>query len=251
MTTLVLLRHGNTEWSRENRFAGWGDAPLSDHGLEEARAAASMLKELGVTFDRCFTSRLSRARRTLDVAVSVLGLSPGAIEEDWRLNERHYGALQGEPRDVAVERYGNRDVSRWRRSYDVAPPPLGEDDPRWREQLERFPEVPISRQPRTESLADGAKRSIEMWQERILPVLREGSSVLVSAHTSPIRGIERALHGWDDRQSADFRVATGIPIIHVFDRGMRLVETRDLVGTLGDRIRQWAVRHKPDWLAGV
>ena len=251
MTTLVLLRHGSTLWSGENRFAGWGDTDLSEAGIAEARAAASMLADLGIAFDLAFTSRLSRARRTLDIAAERLRLPPESIRVDWRLNERHYGTLQGEGRDVAVERYGNRRVAEWRRAYDAAPPPLTDGDPRWREQLERFPEVPAHLQPRTESLAMGAARSAAVWTEEIAPALRGGLSILVAAHTSPIRGIERAIHGWDDRQSADFRIATGLPIVHVFDAELRLVESRDLVGGLADRIRRWTVRNKPDWLAGV
>jgi 2,3-bisphosphoglycerate-dependent phosphoglycerate mutase len=224
---------------------------LSEAGIAEARTAASMLADLGVTFDLAFTSRLARARRTLDIAAEMLRLPPDSVRVDWRLNERHYGALQGEARDVAVERYGNRKVAEWRRSYDAAPPELTDEDPRWREQLERFPEIPGELQPRSESLAAGAARAAAVWTQEIAPALRRGSSILVAAHTSPIRGIERAIYGWSDRQSADFRIATGLPIVHLFDADLRLVDSRDLVGGLADRIRRWTVRNKPDWLAGV
>ncbi len=158
MPTLVVVRHGPTVYSRENRFAGWHDTPLTIKGHEDARRAGETLRHAGLEFDVCFTSRLLRAEQTLRSILTSVRIEDGRIERDWRLNERHYGALQGETRGAIVASYGNAQVVEWRRSYDALPPLLGDDDPRCIEQLARFPDVPSHIQPRGERLRDAAER---------------------------------------------------------------------------------------------
>ena len=165
MPILVVMRHGATKWSQENRFAGWADAALSDKGLEEARKAARTLKKSGLSFDLCFTSFLSRASRTLDIVMQELGIAEESVKRDWRLNERHYGALQGETRSAMIARHGNAQVVQWRRAYSEVPPNLEDGDPRWIEQLERLTMVPLDRQPRAESLRQAAERVAPAWHE--------------------------------------------------------------------------------------
>jgi 2,3-bisphosphoglycerate-dependent phosphoglycerate mutase len=248
MPTLVLVRHGATEAAEANRFAGWDDTRLSATGLGEAQAAAETLSQAGFVFERCFTSRLARAEETLAAAAAALRLPEAIVVRDWRLNERHYGALQGEGRGAAIQHYGNAQVVEWRRSYDAVPPPLGPDDPRWHEQLARLADVPIALQPRTESLAQAVQRVTPVWHQAIAPALRRGERVLVVAHTSSIRGLARAIEGLDDAASAAFRIATAVPRVYSLDDALRPLERTDLAAGVAGGLRYWANRLKPRWL---
>jgi 2,3-bisphosphoglycerate-dependent phosphoglycerate mutase len=237
MATLVLLRHGRTVWGEANRFTGWGETPLDEVGFKEARAAAELLRKVGPAFDLCFSSRLLRAAQTLEVVAEILGVPQEAIRADWRLNERHYGALQGESREAMAERYGEAQIAEWRRSFHGRPPEMAEDDPRFIEQLARFPEIDRALQPRTESMAEGAARTRPVWTDEIAPALRAGRNVLVVAHTSPIRGIVREIEGLTDAQCGSFRVATAVPKRYVFDENLAVLENRYLLSGVSDRIR--------------
>ena len=251
MPTLVLLRHGTTVWSEENRFAGWADTPLSAGGMAEARSAGEVLAEAGFGFDLFVTSRLLRAQQTLDIALECLKVPNPVIEKDWRLNERHYGALQGERRINMVERYGNERVAAWRRDYHASPPLLEDNDPRWLEQIARLPDVPAALQPRGESMAAAAERVAPVWHERIAPALRAGRSVLVVAHTSAIRGIARVLEGLDDEACAAFRIATAVPRVYELDNTLALRGKSDLTSNASAAFRYWVNRLKPGWVGWI
>jgi len=242
------MRHGSTVSGEENRFAGWDDTPLSASGHADAARAAATLKKTGIAFDICFTSCLTRARQSLDPIVAALRIPEDRIVADWRLNERHYGALQGETRAAMIERYGNALVVEWRRSYDTPPPPLATDDPRFLEQLARLPQIPLDQQPRGESLRAAVERVTPAWAERIAPALRAGKRVLIVAHTSSIRALARTIEGLDDEASAAFRISTAIPRCYRLDDDLAMVERFDLTTGVRSQIRYWANRVKPRWL---
>jgi 2,3-bisphosphoglycerate-dependent phosphoglycerate mutase len=239
------MRHGATTWSQENRFAGWADASLSPKGLEEARKAAKSLKKAEISFDICFTSLLSRASQTLDAVTAELGIAQERVKRDWRLNERHYGALQGEPRSAMIQRYGNAQVVQWRRAYDEAPPLLGDGDPRWLEQLDRLKQVPLASQPRSESLRAAAERVAPVWDELMAPALKDGRNLLVVAHTSAIRGLARVIEQLTDEQCEAFRIATAIPRVYALGNDLKIQEKADLNEGLGSSLRYWSNRLKP------
>lgn len=251
MPTLVLMRHGATVWGEENRFAGWADTPLSLTGLAEAERAAQTLRRTGLVFDLCLTSRLLRAEQSLAAVQAMLRLPDEAIARDWRLNERHYGALQGELRAATIERFGNAQVVAWRRSYDVRPPLLDHDDARWHEQLARLADVPERLQPRGESLGNAVERVTPVWSDTIVPALTAGKRVLVVAHTSSIRALARAIEGLDDEASAAFRIATAIPRRYELDADLRVVGRTDLSEGAKARLRYWTNRLKPRRLGGL
>ncbi len=242
------MRHGATVSGEENRFAGWDDTPLSAAGHADAERAAATLRESAAEFDICFTSCLIRARQSLDPIASALAIPADRIVADWRLNERHYGALQRETRAAMIERYGNARVVEWRRSYDIPPPLLDTDDPRFLEQLARLPQIPAAQQPRGESLRDAVERVTPAWTERIAPALRAGRRVLVVAHTSSIRALARTIEGLDDEASAAFRIATAIPRFYRLDDSLAPVERADLTTGAKSQLRYWANRVKPRWL---
>ena len=245
MPTLVVIRHGATVYSQENRFAGWVDTPLTVKGRSDARHAGELLQRAGLEFDVCFTSRLIRAEQTLEAIRTSVRLDEVQIERDWRLNERHYGALQGETRGAVVSRYGNAQVVEWRRSYDACPPLLREDDPRCIEQLIRFPDLPSHVQPRGERLRDAADRVAPMWHERIAPALAKGLRVLIVAHTSSARGLARLIQGLNDDQCAAFRIATTIPRVYELDDNLMLRCMTDLRAGARSALLYWVNRLKP------
>jgi 2,3-bisphosphoglycerate-dependent phosphoglycerate mutase len=245
MQTLVLMRHGATLWGQQNRFAGWADTPLSDTGIKEAQGAAQSLAEAGLAFDISFTSSLKRASETLNIVANSEGTLVGNIVSDWRLNERHYGSLQGETRKTMIEKYGNQQVVSWRRSYAAVPPPLSADDPRWQEQLQRLPDIAIDDQPKSESMAMAALRVGPLWHTRLAPELKAGKRLLVVAHTSSIRGLARMIEGLNDEQAAAFRVATAIPLIYLFDDDLNFVKRTDLSDGAVTSLRYWMNRLKP------
>lgn len=245
MPTLVLMRHSATVSGQENRFAGWDDTRLSSTGLAAAERAAATLAAAKFIFDICLTSRLVRAEQSLAFVQDRLRLPDRAIQRDWRLNERHYGSLQGETREAMIEQYGNAQVVEWRRSYDARPPQLDLQDPRWHEQLARFPDIPAQHQPRGESLRDAVMRVSPVWSELIAPALRAGKCVFVAAHTSSIRAIARSIEGLDDDQSAAFRIATAIPRCYELDGDLGVIGRTDLIQGMESRLRYWANRLKP------
>ena len=245
------MRHGATLWGQENRFAGWADTPLSNTGVKEAESATRTLAKAGLAFDICFTSHLKRARQTLEIVAGNKGPTIGNIISDWRLNERHYGALQGETREAMVERYGNQQIVAWRRSYAAVPPPLSEDDPRWQEQLQRLPDIPVDDQPRSESMAMAALRVEPVWHAQMAPELKAGKQLLVVAHTSSIRGLARVIEGLTDQEAADFRIATAIPLVYLLDDELKIIRRTDLRDGIGSSWRHWISRLKPRRLGWI
>ncbi len=239
------MRHGATVWGEENRFAGWGDTPLSVTGFAEAKNAAKVLVNANFTFDVCYTSELTRAEQTLAALTAIRPSLATVVRRDWRLNERHYGALQGETRLAMIEKYGHQNVVDWRRSYTAVPPPLAEDDPRWLEQLQRLPRIPLADQPKSESMAAAALRVKPFWQSRLCPDLKDGKLVLVVAHTSSIRGLARAIENLDDTAAADLRIATASPLVYTLDADLQLTSKSYLNIGLSGMFRNWTNWLKP------
>jgi 2,3-bisphosphoglycerate-dependent phosphoglycerate mutase len=230
MTRLVLLRHGESTWNRENRFTGWTDVDLSDRGREEAREAGRLLLEGDYDFDVAFTSVLKRAIRTLWIALDVLDRMWIPVTLSWRLNERHYGALQGLNKAETAARHGEAQVKTWRRSYDVAPPPLAEDDPRHPRFDPRYRRVDPAQLPATESLKDTLARVLPCWRERIAPALARGQDVLVVAHGNSLRAMVKMLDGMSDAAIVEFNIPTGVPILYELDGSQRPAAPRRFLG---------------------
>ncbi|NUQ19096.1 MAG: 2,3-diphosphoglycerate-dependent phosphoglycerate mutase [Sphingomonas sp.] len=226
MPTLVLLRHGQSQWNLENRFTGWWDVDLSAAGIEEALAAGRLLKAEGFDFDCCFTSVLTRAIRTLHLALYQMDRLWLPVTKDWRLNERHYGGLTGLNKQEMVEKVGGEQVKIWRRSYDIPPPPLPEDSPYDVAGDRRYTGVDV---PRTESLKDTIARAVPYYEAEIAPALAAGKRVLVSAHGNSLRGIIKYLSDISDDQIVGLEIPTGKPIVYELADDLS-VERRYYVG---------------------
>ncbi|HEU4923596.1 MAG TPA: 2,3-diphosphoglycerate-dependent phosphoglycerate mutase [Burkholderiales bacterium] len=218
MAKLVLLRHGESDWNRENRFTGWTDVDLSRQGITEARAAGRLLKSEGYDFDVAYTSVLRRALRTLWIALDELDRMWLPVEKSWRLNERHYGALQGLNKAEMAAKYGEAQVLAWRRSYDTPPPALTPDDPRYEGSDRRYAGVEV---PLTESLKDTVARAVPYWQSSIAPVLRAGKRVLVAAHGNSMRALVKHLDGISDEAIVKLNIPTGIPLVYELDESLK------------------------------
>jgi 2,3-bisphosphoglycerate-dependent phosphoglycerate mutase len=211
MPTLVLLRHGQSQWNLENRFTGWWDVDLSDQGVAEARAAGVLLKERGHDFDCCFTSVLTRAIRTLHLVLHELDSLWLPVAKDWHLNERHYGGLTGLNKQEMIDKVGAEQVKIWRRSYDIPPPPLPEDSPYDVGSDRRYAGLPV---PNTESLKDTIARALPYYDAEIAPALRRGKRVLVAAHGNSIRGIIKHLSSIGDQEIVGVEIPTGQPLVY-------------------------------------
>ena len=211
MPTLVLLRHGQSQWNLENRFTGWWDVDLSEKGIGEARAAGSLLREKGLDFDCCFTSVLTRAIRTLHLVLHEMDRLWLPVAKDWHLNERHYGGLTGHNKQEMIEQVGAEQVKIWRRSYDIPPPPLPGDSPYEVSADRRYAGVDV---PRTESLKDTIARVLPYYDAEIVPALKSGKRVLVAAHGNSIRGIEKHLSNIGDADIVGLESPTGQPIVY-------------------------------------
>jgi 2,3-bisphosphoglycerate-dependent phosphoglycerate mutase len=211
MPTLVLLRHGQSQWNLENRFTGWWDVDLSEQGVAEARAAGVLLKARGHDFDRCFTSVLTRAIRTLHLVLHELDSLWLPVAKDWHLNERHYGGLTGLNKQEMIDKVGAEQVKIWRRSYDIPPPPLPEDSPCDVSHDRRYEGVPI---PNTESLKDTIARALPYYEAEIAPALKRGERVLVAAHGNSIRGIIKHLSNIGDQEIVGVEIPTGQPLVY-------------------------------------
>jgi 2,3-bisphosphoglycerate-dependent phosphoglycerate mutase len=211
MPTLVLLRHGQSVWNLENRFTGWWDVDLSDQGVAEARRAGELLRGRGLDFDRCFTSVQTRAIRTLHLVLHEMDRLWLPVAKDWRLNERHYGGLTGLNKQEMIDKVGASQVQLWRRSFDVAPPPLPADSPYDVTADRRYAGVAV---PRTESLKDTIARVLPYYEAEIAPALRAGERVLVSAHGNSLRALEKHLSGIGDDDIVKLEIPTGEPIVY-------------------------------------
>lgn len=224
MKRIVLLRHGESEWNRENRFTGWTDVPLSESGVREARRAGELLRDAGFSFGKAYTSYLKRAVQTLNGVLEALDAQWLPVEKSWRLNEKHYGALQGLNKAETAAEYGEEQVHIWRRSYDVAPEPLAEDDPRNPRFDLRYREVPDVELPRTESLKQTVERTLPYWKCTIFPTLMHCDEVLVVAHGNSLRGIVKYLKGISDEEIVGLNLPTAAPYVFEFDDRMQLVK---------------------------
>ena len=211
MPTLVLLRHGQSQWNLENRFTGWWDVDLSDRGVAEARAAGALLRDKGFDFDCCFTSVLTRAIRTLNLALHEMDRLWLPVTKDWRLNERHYGALTGLNKQEMIDKVGAEQVKIWRRSFDIPPPPLPADSPYDVSGDRRYAGIDV---PRTESLKDTIERVLPYYESDIAPALRAGKRVLVAAHGNSLRALEKHLSHISDADIVGLEIPTGKPIVY-------------------------------------
>lgn len=221
MKKLVLVRHGQSMWNLENRFTGWTDVELSEQGIEEAKEAGRVLKEKGFKFDQAFTSVLKRANNTLNYILEELGETNIPVEKSWRLNERHYGALQGLNKDETREKYGADQVLLWRRSVDVRPPELSEDDERYPGNDPKYKELTKEQLPKTENLQDTIKRVLVYWDEAIKPALEADKNVIIAAHGNSLRGLIKYLDNMTDEDIIKLELPTGNPICYELDDNLK------------------------------
>jgi 2,3-bisphosphoglycerate-dependent phosphoglycerate mutase len=228
MHRLVLLRHGESEWNRENRFTGWTDVDLSARGVDEARTAGRLLQSEGLSFDLAFTSVLRRAIRTLWLVLEEMDLVWIPEVKDWRLNERHYGALQGLNKAETAARHGEAQVLTWRRSYDTRPPALDAADPRDAAIDARYRRLTRDQIPLTECLADTVARVLPCWNDSIAPAIRSGQHVLVAAHGNSLRALVKHLDGISDDEIVELNIPTGVPLVYDLDDGLRPLRHRYL-----------------------
>ncbi len=218
MHKLVLLRHGESQWNRENRFTGWTDVDLSQSGVAEARAAGRLLESGGFKFDLAHTSVLKRAIRTLWIALDELDQMWLPVIKDWRLNERHYGALQGLDKAEMAAKFGEQQVLAWRRSYDTPPPPLAADDPRSEARDPRYAAIPV---PASECLKDTVARVVPYWQGSIAPAVRAGKRVLVAAHGNSLRALVKHLDNVGDADIVALNIPTAVPLVYELDEQLK------------------------------
>ena len=225
MIQLVLLRHGESVWNKENRFTGWTDVDLSEKGLDEAHKAGKFLKKEGYTFDVAYTSVLKRAIRTLWIGLDELDQMWLPVINSWRLNERHYGALQGLNKAEMAVQYGEAQVKIWRRSYDIPPPALEAGDPRHPGRDRRYASLAEADLPRTESLASTVARFLPLWHETIAPAIRGGQRVLIVAHGNSLRALVKYLDGISDADIVELNIPTGIPLVYELDADLKPIQS--------------------------
>jgi 2,3-bisphosphoglycerate-dependent phosphoglycerate mutase len=220
MNKLVLLRHGESVWNKENRFTGWTDVDLTPQGRDEAAQAARLLLEGGYNFDIAYTSVLKRAIRTLWTVLDGMDLMWIPVHRCWRLNERHYGALQGLNKAETAAKFGETQVLSWRRSYDVRPPPLDASDPRYPGNDPRYRALPASELPLTECLKDTVGRVLPYWNAEIAPAIRGGARVIVTAHGNSLRALVKYLDGIADAEIVGLNIPTGVPLVYELDEDL-------------------------------
>ncbi len=223
-----MVRHGQSEWNLQNLFTGWTDVDLTEQGIAEAREAAATLRSEGLGFDIAFTSVLTRAIRTLWLILDEMELMWIPVVRDWRLNERHYGDLQGLNKAETTAKFGPEQVQIWRRSYDVPPPPVAADDPRHPSHDARYSSIAIDALPATESLQTTLVRVRPCWEERIVPELEQGRNVLIAAHGNSLRALVKMLEGVSDAEITAFNIPTGAPRIYEFDASLEPVRAEYL-----------------------
>ncbi len=221
MHKLVLLRHGESQWNKENRFTGWTDVDLTETGREQARSAGHYLGKEGFTFDLAFTSVLKRAIRTLWIAMDEMDLLWVPVRRAWQLNERHYGGLQGLNKSETAEKYGEEQVLIWRRSYDIPPPPLEKDDERFPGHDPRYANLDDSQLPLTECLKDTVERFLPYWHESIVPEIRSGKKVIIAAHGNSLRALVMYLDGLSEDEVLKLNIPTGMPLVYDLDDDLK------------------------------
>ncbi len=221
---LVLLRHGESTWNKENKFTGWTDVDLSEKGAEEAKQSGKTLKQEGYTFDIAFTSVLKRAIRTLWIALDEMDLMWIPVRRCWRLNERHYGDLQGLNKSEMAAKFGEEQVLVWRRSYDTPPPALAQDDERYPGKDIRYQDLPATDVPATECLKDTVKRFLPHWHEVIVPTLKSRKKVLICAHGNSLRALVKYLDNVSDEEITSLNIPTGIPLVYELDEELKPIK---------------------------
>ena len=224
MYKVVLLRHGESTWNLENKFTGWTDVGLSEKGMKEAVSAGQWLKKEGYTFDIAFTSVLKRAIKTLWVALEELDLEWIPVERNWRLNERHYGDLQGLNKLEMVEKFGEEQVLIWRRSYDTPPPALKKDDPRYPGNDPRYKDLTESELPVTEALKNTVERFLPYWHETIAPTIKSGKKVIIAAHGNSLRALVKYLDNVSEEEIVTLNIPTGIPLVYELDKDLKPIK---------------------------
>jgi 2,3-bisphosphoglycerate-dependent phosphoglycerate mutase len=223
MIKLVLLRHGESTWNKENRFTGWTDVDLSEKGKQEAQDAGKLMLDEGYTFDLAHTSVLKRAIRTLWIALDEMDLMWIPVYRSWRLNERHYGALQGLNKAETAEKFGEAQVKIWRRAYDIPPPPLKPDDPRYPGNDRRYADMTEDELPLTECLKDTVERFLPYWHEAIVSDLEAGKRVLIAAHGNSLRALVKYLDNVSDEEIVELNIPTGIPLVYELDDDLQSI----------------------------
>jgi 2,3-bisphosphoglycerate-dependent phosphoglycerate mutase len=221
MMKLVLLRHGESQWNRENRFTGWVDVDLTEKGIEEAKNAGRLLKQEGMVFDVAYTSVLKRAIRTLWNVTDVMDLLWIPVIKSWRLNERHYGALQGLNKSETAQRHGDEQVLIWRRSYDTPPPALEKSDERYPGHDPRYAGLSENEIPATECLKDTVERFLPYWHETVVPMITQGKRVIIVAHGNSLRALIKYLDNISDEDIVGVNIPTGIPLVYELDDNLR------------------------------
>jgi len=221
MTKLILLRHGESLWNKENRFGGWTDTDLSEKGISEAKKAGQILKQQGYTFDIAFTSVLKRAIRTLWIVLDVMDLMWIPVLRSWRLNERYYGALQGLNKSETAAKFGEEQVLIWRRSYDVQPPAVDRRDERYPGNDPKYRDLDTKELPLTESLKDTSRRVLPYWHETIAPMVQSGKRTIISAHGNSLRALIKYLDNISNQDVLSLNVPTGIPLVYELDENLK------------------------------
>ena len=228
MYKLMLLRHGESAWNKENRFTGWTDVRLTPKGIEEAKEAGQLMKQEGFVFDIAYTSVLSRAIQTLWLALEEMDLMWIPVVNDYRLNERHYGGLQGLNKAETAEKHGADQVKIWRRSYDIPPPVLTIDDPRHPSKDPRYASVDPAALPLTESLKDTVARFLPFWHDTIAPMVKSGKRVIIAAHGNSLRALVKYLDNISEADIVELNIPTGIPLVYELDKDLKPISSRYL-----------------------
>jgi 2,3-bisphosphoglycerate-dependent phosphoglycerate mutase len=223
MYKVILLRHGESIWNKENRFTGWTDVDLSEKGMQEAKQAGEVLKREGYTFDMAFTSVLKRAIRTLWIVMDEMDLMWIPVVNSWRLNERHYGALQGLNKSETAAKFGEEQVHIWRRSYDIPPPPLKQDDERYPGNDPRYKNLKETELPLTECLKDTVERFLPYWHQTISPQIMTGKNVILAAHGNSLRALVKYLDKIPDDSIVNLNIPTGMPLVYELDGDLRAI----------------------------
>ena len=221
MYKLVLIRHGESTWNKENRFTGWTDVDLSEKGIQEAKKAGELLKKEGYTFEIAYTSVLKRAIRTLWIVLDEMDLMWIPVVRSWRLNERHYGALQGLNKAEMASKYGDEQVHIWRRSYDIQPPVLEKTDERFPGKDPRYKDLNTKEIPLTECLKDTVERFLPYWESTIAPMIRTGKRVLIAAHGNSLRALVKYLDNIPDNEIVNLNIPTGVPLVYELDKELK------------------------------
>ncbi|MFL6374345.1 MAG: 2,3-diphosphoglycerate-dependent phosphoglycerate mutase [Pyrinomonadaceae bacterium] len=225
MHKLVLIRHGESQWNKENRFTGWKDIDLSEEGRVQAAAAGQLLKAEGFTFDEAYASVLKRAIRTLGIVLDQLDLLWIPVTKTWRLNERHYGALQGLNKIETAQQYGDEQVLIWRRSYDIPPPPLDPSDERYFGDDPRYIDIPKEHFPPTECLKDTVARVVPFFEDEIIPKLRDGKRIIIAAHGNSLRAFVKYLDHMSDIDIVNLNIPTGVPLVYELDDDLKPIRS--------------------------